>query len=179
MARHVLHVGSQGVFGLRNMLANNVDVRTTRTTAGMYLRSWRLIRHEVARLSKYSPLILATQHLFRPVKWCDERSDGFVSDQHGRDSVAVAELALAADGAIIAGRLQVLCNNGGYLSLGGPSMHTRNIPRNFPGPYRLPALFANTHAVFINTIPMVHIVGQDALTVSITWSACSIRPLMS
>ena len=103
---------------------------------------------------KYGPLILAAQHLFRPVKWCDERSDGFVSDQHGRDSVAVAELALAADGAIIAGRLQVLCNNGGYLSLGGPSMHTRNIPRNFPGPYRLPALFANTHAVFINTIPM-------------------------
>lgn len=154
MVRHVLHVGSQGVFGLRNMLASNV-MRAP-------LEQLQVCTYEVGgsfgmkspAYPEYGPLMLAAKHLFRPVKWCGERSDSFVSDQHGRDSVAVAELALAADGAILAGRLQVLCNNGAYLSSGGPSMHVHKIARNFPGAHRLPALFANTHAVFTKTSPI-------------------------
>jgi len=33
-------------------------------------------------------------------------------------------------------------------------MHTRNIPRNFPGGYRLPVMYARTRAVFTNTTPI-------------------------
>jgi len=152
--RHVLHVGSQGVFGLRNMLANNVmkvpteqlRVRTYDVGGSFGMKS--------AAYPEYGPLMLAAQRLFRPVKWCDERSDSFVSDQHGRDSVADVELALDEAGGILAARVHCYCNNGAYLSPGGPSMHTRNIPRNFPGGYRLPMMYARTRAMFTNTSPI-------------------------
>ena len=88
------------------------------------------------------------------MKWCDERSDSFLSDQHGRDSWADAELAFDAEGHILAARVAVHCNVGAYLSAVGPSMHTRNLPRNFPRPYRLPALHARTFAMFTNTTPI-------------------------
>ena len=55
---------------------------------------------------------------------------------------------------LIAARVECYANVGAYLTGGGPSMHTRNIPRNFPGPYRLPVFHARTYAVFTNTTPI-------------------------
>jgi len=36
----------------------------------------------------------ASRKVNRPVKWVNERSEGFLSDAHGRDHVSEAELAL-------------------------------------------------------------------------------------
>ncbi|MEM7404167.1 MAG: xanthine dehydrogenase family protein molybdopterin-binding subunit [Pseudomonadota bacterium] len=152
--RYILHVGSQGVFGMRNVMARNVmnvpdeqmHVRTYDVGGSFGMKS--------AVYPEYGPLLLAARRLGRPVKWVDDRSDSFVSDQHGRDSEAHVEIGFDADGRIVAGRVYCYCANGGYLSPGGPSMHTGNIPRNFPGPYRLPLLYARTRAMFTNTTPI-------------------------
>ena len=152
--RYTLHVPTQGVFGFRNGLANNlmkvsveqVRVRTYDVGGSFGMKS--------ALYPEYAPLLFAAKRLGRPVKWCDDRSGSFVSDQHGRDSEVMAELAFDDDRRIVAGRVHCYCNNGAYLSPGGPSMHTRNIPRNFPGGYRLPVMYARTRAVFTNTTPI-------------------------
>lgn len=50
----------------------------------------------------------------RPVKWVADRSEEFVSSAHGRDIDVHAELALAADGRILALRIRTLANVGAY-----------------------------------------------------------------
>jgi carbon-monoxide dehydrogenase large subunit len=152
--RYVLHVPTQGVFGFRNTMASAVlrveperlRVRTYDVGGSFGMKS--------APYPEYAPLLVAARRLGRAVRWCDERSDSFVSDQHGRDSVARAELAFDADGRILAGRVACDCNLGAYLTAVGPGMHTRNVVRNFPGPYRLPALHVRTRAAFTNTTPV-------------------------
>jgi carbon-monoxide dehydrogenase large subunit len=52
--------------------------------------------------------------LKRPVKWIAERSEDFLSGAPGRDIDTKAELALAADGRILALRVHTLANVGAY-----------------------------------------------------------------
>ena len=52
--------------------------------------------------------------LKRPVKWIAERSEEFLSGAPGRDIDTKAELALAADGRILALRVHTLANVGAY-----------------------------------------------------------------
>jgi carbon-monoxide dehydrogenase large subunit len=152
--RYTLHVPSQGVFGFTNGMAGAIlnipreklRVQTYDVGGSFGMKS--------SPYPEYVCALVAAKQLQRPVKWCDERSDSFLSDQHGRDSYSETALAFDADGKILAGRVHVTCNLGAYLTAVGPAMHTRNIPRNFPGLYRLPAMHARTHAVFTNTTPI-------------------------
>ena len=103
---------------------------------------------------EYIAALVASRLTGRPVKWCDERSDSFRSDQHGRDSWTDASLAFDQEGRILAGRIISQSNLGAYLSPVGPGPRTRNIPRNFPSVYRLPVIHARTYARFTNTTPI-------------------------
>ncbi len=152
--RYIMHAPSQGVFGLRHAMAKNVmnvpvDEMRVRTyeVGGSFGMKGQMY-------PEYGPTLLASRLLGRPVKWADERSGSFVSDQHGRDSEALVEAAFAEDGTLLAGRVHCYCAVGAYHAPGGPSMHTRNIVRNFPGIYRLPAMYARTRAMFTNTTPI-------------------------
>ncbi len=152
--RYTLHCPSQGLFGFTNVLAKeimripreNLHVRTYDVGGSFGMKS--------APYPEYVVALVAAKAVSRPVKWCDERSDSFLSDQHGRDSYAETSLAFDKEGRILAGRVLVHCNVGAYLTAVGPSMHTRNVPRNFPGLYRLPVLHARTRALFTNTTPI-------------------------
>ena len=90
----------------------------------------------------------------RPVKWVADRTEGFISDRHGRDHVTEAELALDENGKFLALKVVTLANMGGYLSTFGP-----NIPTNLYGPllsgvYTTPAIYCNVKVVFTNTVPV-------------------------
>ena len=96
----------------------------------------------------------AAKRLGRPVKWVCDRSEGFVSDAHGRDHVTEAELALDKDGRFLGLRVSTIANMGGYLSTFGP-----NIPTNLYGPllagvYTTPAIYCEVKCVFTNTVPV-------------------------
>ena len=151
--RYTLHAPSQGVFGLTSGLANVMGVERekmhvfTNDVGGSF-------GMKGAPYPEYPPLFLAAKELSRPVKWCDDRSGSMVSDQHGRDSWAEATLAFDVEGHILAGRVEVQCNVGAYLTGVGPSMHTRNVARNFPGVYRITKFHAHTFARFTNTTPI-------------------------
>jgi carbon-monoxide dehydrogenase large subunit len=90
----------------------------------------------------------------RPIKWVCERSEGFVSDAHGRDHVTEAALALDEHGKFLGLRVDTIANLGGYISTFGP-----NIPTNLYGPllagvYTTPAIYCDVKVVFTNTVPV-------------------------
>ncbi len=58
----------------------------------------------------------AAKKINRPVKWTAERTESFLTDAHGRDHVTHAELALDADGKILAMRVHTIANLGAYPS---------------------------------------------------------------
>ena len=57
--------------------------------------------------------------LKRPVRWTAERIEEFLSATHGRDVESHAELALDADGKVLAYRVRSLGNIGAYASTAG------------------------------------------------------------
>ena len=58
---------------------------------------------------------LAAERLGRPVKWAEDRYENFVSAPQGRGQRGALELALDADGRILALRGRILADLGAYL----------------------------------------------------------------
>ena len=97
-------------------------------------------------------VLWASEAIGRPVKWTCERSEGLVSDHHGRDNVTDAALALDEDGAFLAMRVRTRVNIGAYAATaaGGPA--TSNLG-TLAGTYATPAIHVETSGVFTNTNP--------------------------
>lgn len=96
----------------------------------------------------------AAKKLRRPVKWCSDRSEAFVTDAHGRDHVTKIELALDKDGKFLAIRTDTLANMGAYLSTFAPSIPTWLHGTLMAGNYTTPLIYCNVKAVFTNTVPV-------------------------
>lgn len=117
--RLTLRMSSQMPSGVRNSLANDIlgipreQVRVTVGDVGGGFGMKTGIYPEDAAAA------WAAWTLKRPVKWVADRSEEFLSSFHGRDQRAQAELALAADGRILALRLRTLANVGAYATATG------------------------------------------------------------
>jgi aerobic carbon-monoxide dehydrogenase large subunit len=148
--RWTLHVGSQGVFGLRANLAQILRTETpkVRVVTGNVGGSFGM---KTAPYPEYVCVLHAARTLGRPVKWTDERTTSFLSDHHGRNHDVVGELALDADGKILAVRLTSFGNMGAYLGQVAPLMSTQNAVKNIASVYRTPLLEVSTRCVFTNT----------------------------
>ena len=96
----------------------------------------------------------AASKLGGAVKWVCQRSEGFISDAHGRDHVTQAELALDADGKFLAMRVQTYANMGGYLSTFGPNIPTNLYAPLLSGVYIIPSIYCGVKVVFTNTVPV-------------------------
>ena len=96
----------------------------------------------------------AAKKVGRPVKWTAERSESFVSDAHGRDHVTHAELALDANGKMLALRCDTFANMGAYLSTFAPVVPTWLHGTLLAGQYTYPAIYVNVKAIFTNTVPV-------------------------
>ena len=150
--RWTLHVGCQGVMGIRGGLAKDVlqvapdKVRVLTGNVGGSFGMKSQVYPE------YGPLLLASRKLGRPVKWTDERSESFLSDHAGRDHQRVAELALDKDGRFLAVRLSGTGNAGAYIY--PPMPATTNAVKNLIDVYATPAMEVNTQVVFTNTTPV-------------------------
>ena len=152
--RYTLHVGSQGVFGLRAQMAGDilkVPVDQLRILTGNVGGSFGMKAHAYP---EYACLLHAAKLLGRPVKWTDDRSGSFLSDQHGRDHEVEAELALDAEGRVLAVRLTVFANLGAYIAAVGPLMGTGNFVKNVQSNYRTPLIEVNTSCLLTNTTPV-------------------------
>ena len=149
--RFELHIGCQGVFGLRGGLAGLMNLETeqlrvlARNTGGSF-------GMKAAPYPEYIPLLHAARELGRPVRWRDERTDSFISDHQARDAVVDAELALDDAGRFLGIRVTGVANMGAYLSSFGPAMPLVNILKNMVGLYDTGAVHISTKCVFTNTL---------------------------
>ncbi len=148
--RYTFHSVSQGVMGLK---AGLVGMMKT-TPDKMHVISGNVggsFGMKAAVYPEYACLLHGAKMLGRPVKWTDERSSSFMSDNHGRDHVQTAELALDAEGNFLAIRLAGYGNLGGFQGQMAPQPPTLNTVRNVISLYRTPLMEVNTKCVFTNT----------------------------
>jgi carbon-monoxide dehydrogenase large subunit len=145
-----LHSCSQGVFGLKNMMADILGAppAKVRVLTGNVGGSFGM---KAASYPEYVCILHGARALGRSVKWTDERSGSFMSDHHGRDHDMTIEVAFDRDGMIQAVRLTGYGNLGGYCSAFGPLLPTLNIVKNIVSMYRTPLLEVATQCVFTNT----------------------------
>jgi carbon-monoxide dehydrogenase large subunit len=96
----------------------------------------------------------AAGKLKRPVKWTAERVESFMSDAHGRDHVTHVELGLDADNKFVVLKVSTLANMGAYLSTFATCIPTYLYATLLAGTYTTPVIYAETKAVFTNTVPV-------------------------
>ncbi|MFV0297439.1 MAG: xanthine dehydrogenase family protein molybdopterin-binding subunit, partial [Hyphomicrobiaceae bacterium] len=98
--------------------------------------------------------VWAAKKVGRPVKWTADRSESFLADAHGRDHLTRAELALDANGRILALRAATKANLGAYLSTFASSVPTYLYAPLLSGQYEIPAIYCEVDGVYTNTAPV-------------------------
>jgi carbon-monoxide dehydrogenase large subunit len=102
---------------------------------------------------EHALVVWAARKIGRPVKWQEDRSEGFVSDNQGRDHTTRAELALDAAGRFLGLRVSILANVGAYLSPFGCFVPTRSTDL-VSGLYAFGAIHVNVKGICTNTVPV-------------------------
>src|SRR6185503_10066361 len=87
----------------------------------------------------------------RPVKWTCPRSETIMADEHARDNVTEAELALDAEGRFLGLRVSTLANVGAYVSSDRNLLATFSNVGTLVGVYTIPAAHVEVLAVMTNT----------------------------
>ena len=95
----------------------------------------------------------AARDLKRPVRWQADRSEDLMSAVHGRDVVSRAELALDADGKVLALRVQSLANCGAYPTGTGVAIQVLIGPWVSTSIYDIRTIDLHFKAVISNTAP--------------------------
>ncbi|MGK9167149.1 xanthine dehydrogenase family protein molybdopterin-binding subunit [Inquilinus limosus] len=153
--RFVLYVSCQGVHLLRDMLANDIFklppekflVRSTDVGGGFGMKLFMY--------PEYPATLYAARKFGRPVKWSSERTEAFISDDHGRDNVTTVELAVDKDARFLALRVEMIANMGAYLSNFGPFIPTMaGGAQMLNGLYTLQGVYERVRGVFTNTQPV-------------------------
>ena len=87
-----------------------------------------------------------------PVKWIEERSEGYLATIHGRDVIQDMEVAATEDGKLLGVRAKVLCDMGAYCQLVSPGIQVLGATL-FSGVYKADAASFECTAVFTNRTP--------------------------
>ncbi len=94
-----------------------------------------------------------TRQLKRPLKWTADRLEEFLAATHGRDVNSKAELALDADGKVLALRVASLANVGACATPAGVVIQLLIGPWVSTSIYNVPAIDIHIKAVLTNTAP--------------------------
>ena len=148
-----LRIGCQGVMMLRAQLCEimRIPPEKLRIVTGNVGGSFGM---KSFVYPEYICLLHAARELGYPIKWVNNRSESFLSDQHGRSHEVLAELALDAKGHFLAVRLSGFGNFGAYISAVAPMMPTFTTMRNLIGPYRTPLIEVSTKCALTTTSPV-------------------------
>jgi carbon-monoxide dehydrogenase large subunit len=149
---HTLYTSTQNPHGVRNEMAHIFHLPETR---------FRVIAPDVGggfgMKSEAYPedalVVWASRRIGRPVKWTATRTESLMGDAHGRDHVVFGELALDANGKILALRSQARNAVGAYLT--GPGLVPSVFGLRFqPSVYDIQTLHIVTQGVFTHTAPL-------------------------
>ena len=121
--RLTVRMSTQGPSGARDSLADalGLDATAIRVVAedvgGGFGLKLGIHPEDIA-------VVFAAKTIGRAVRWTAERTEDFLSANHGRDVVSHAELAFDADAKVIGYRLRTLANLGAYAGTGGILIQT-------------------------------------------------------
>jgi aerobic carbon-monoxide dehydrogenase large subunit len=148
----IVYQGCQGVHPLRERILKSVDLDADKLQVicpdvggGFGLKFFLQCETVVA--------VYASKVLGRPVKWTADRSESFQSDIHGRDHVSLGELALDANGRILAMRANIDANIGAYCSQAGPIIPWFGACMT-TGCYDIAKLHVDVNMILTNTVPV-------------------------
>src|SRR6059036_3296402 len=149
--RYTLYADVQYPHRVRNALATNifkVPEHTIRVIVGdvggaFGTKGWQYPEHRL--------VLWAARKLGRPVKWSCERREAIPADEHARDNVTDAELALDADGRFVGLRVRTLANVGAYVSSDRNLLATFSNVATLVGVYTFPAAYVQVLSVMTNT----------------------------
>ncbi|HEX2566134.1 MAG TPA: xanthine dehydrogenase family protein molybdopterin-binding subunit [Burkholderiales bacterium] len=95
----------------------------------------------------------AARKLGRPVKWTEDRRENLLASNHSREMECELEIGCAKDGTIVALRGTAWVDMGAYMRANG-SIPPRNIAQFMSGPYRIPNVRIESHALLTNKTPV-------------------------
>ena len=151
--RFTLHVQTQGVHSVRDVLANhvlNIPPEKLRVFTDDVGGSFGM---KIFTYPEYALVLIAAKQISRPVKWTASRSESFLSDSQGRARVDRAWLAFDSDGLITALRYEALSDLGAYPSEAGPSVASVLASVVVGHCYRMPKTYYRATGVFTNAVP--------------------------
>jgi carbon-monoxide dehydrogenase large subunit len=96
--------------------------------------------------------LAVARKLGAPVKWIEERSEGYVATIHGRGVIQDMEVAATEEGRLLGVRAKVLCDMGAYCQLVAPGIQVLGATL-FSGVYQADAASFECTAVFTNRTP--------------------------
>ncbi len=149
--RYTIYADVQYPHRVRNALAANIfkipehriRVIANDIGGGFGTKGWQYPEH---RLMPW-----AARKLGRPVKWTCERSEAILADEHARDVISDAELALDAAGKILGLRVHNLANVGAYVSSDRNLLSTFSNVHTLSGVYAIAAAHVQVTCAMANT----------------------------
>ncbi|MGH3247806.1 MAG: xanthine dehydrogenase family protein molybdopterin-binding subunit [Trebonia sp.] len=145
------HASTQSAHSLRRAIALFLGhpLQLTRVTAGdnggSFGEKFTMTREDLC-------VCAASRLLGRPVKWIEDRRENLMTGGHAREEVMEAELALAADGAILGLRARLTIDGGAYpaIRLYMPAELYSSVREDMPSAYRIPAFELSCRSVATN-----------------------------
>jgi carbon-monoxide dehydrogenase large subunit len=148
--RYTLYADVQYPHRVRNALASmvfQIPEHQIRVIAGdigggFGTKGWQYPEHRL--------VLWAARKLGRPVKWACERHECIPADEHARDNISEAELALDAEGRFLALRVRTTANLGAYVSSDRNLLATFSNVVTLVGVYTIPAAHVQVTGVLTN-----------------------------
>jgi carbon-monoxide dehydrogenase large subunit len=149
--RYTLYADVQYPHRVRTALAGNIfkipehQVRVIAgdVGGGFGTKGWQYPEHRL--------VLWAARKIRRPVKWACERREAIPADEHARDNVSLAELALDGDGRFLGLRVRTLANVGAYVSSDRNLLATFSNVFTLVGVYAFPVAHVQVTSVLTNT----------------------------
>jgi carbon-monoxide dehydrogenase large subunit len=149
--RYTLHADVQYPHRVRQALAtrifkvpeSHIRVIAGDVGGGFGTKGWQYPEHRL--------VLFAAKRLRRPVRWQCERSEAVLADEHARDNVSEAELALDDKGRFLALRVKTLANVGAYVSSERNLLATFSNIGTLTGVYDIAKAYVAVLAVMANT----------------------------
>lgn len=149
--RYTLYADVQYPHRVRNALASNIfkipehQIRVIAGDVGgaFGTKGWQYPEHRL--------VLWAARKLGRAVKWQCERREAIPADEHARDNVSDAELALDDQGRFLALRVRTYANVGAYVSSDRNLLATFSNIATLAGVYTFPVAHVAVYSVLTNT----------------------------
>ncbi|MGF1477403.1 MAG: xanthine dehydrogenase family protein molybdopterin-binding subunit [Geminicoccaceae bacterium] len=152
--KYELYTGGQSTHMIRDVIAGEllkIEPSSLRVVTGDVGGGFGM---KISAFPEQAAVLWAAKKVGRPVRWASDRSEGMLSDTHGRDHVTKVTIAMDENGKMLALKATAIANLGGYLAQLGPFIPTDCGAAMYAGVYDFQATHFEVKGAFTNTVPL-------------------------